>query len=36
VPAVIAEFHPHVPILMKPLRAEAVLTCLLNEIRKSG
>ena len=34
--AVSAEFHPHVPILMKPLRAEAVLTCLLNEIRKSG
>jgi len=34
VPAMIAEFHPLVPILMKPLRPHAVLTCLLDEMRK--
>ena len=35
VPEVIAELHPQIPILMKPLQPEAVLTCLLDEMRKS-
>jgi DNA-binding NtrC family response regulator len=34
VPAMIGKFHPDVPVLMKPLKASAVLTCLLDEIRK--
>ena len=34
VPAIMGEFHPDVPVLMKPLKASAVLTCLLDEIRK--
>jgi len=36
VPLMFAELHSHVPVLMKPIRADAVLTCLLNEIRKFG
>ncbi len=32
----IASLHPNVPILMKPLRPQAVLTCLLDEMRKCG
>ena len=36
VPALVAEFHPHVPVLMKPLQPRAVLTCLLDEMRKLG
>jgi DNA-binding NarL/FixJ family response regulator len=36
VPSVIADAHPDVPVLMKPLQPSAVLTCLLNEMRKSG
>lgn len=34
VPAMIEEFHPAVPVLMKPLQPSAVLTCLLDEMRK--
>jgi CheY-like chemotaxis protein len=34
VPALIEEFHSRVPVLMKPLQPRAVLTCLLDEIRK--
>jgi len=34
-PALIADLHPDVPVLMKPLKAQAILTCLLDEIRKS-
>ncbi|MFL6751636.1 MAG: response regulator [Sphingomicrobium sp.] len=34
-PPIIAELHPLVPILMKPLQPQAVLTCLLDEIRKA-
>jgi CheY-like chemotaxis protein len=33
-PAVIGELHPEVPVLMKPLQPSAVLTCLLDEMRK--
>jgi len=36
VPLMFAELHSHVPVLMNPIRADAVLTCLLNEIRKFG
>jgi len=35
VPATIAIAHPDVPVLMKPLRPQAVLTCLLDEMRKT-
>lgn len=35
-PQVIAELHPGVPVLMKPLQPQAVLTCLLDEMRKGG
>jgi DNA-binding response OmpR family regulator len=34
VPALIGQFHPLVPVLMKPLQPEAVLACLLAEMRK--
>jgi DNA-binding NtrC family response regulator len=34
-PTVIAERHPGVPVLLKPLRLQAVLTSLLDEMRKS-
>jgi DNA-binding response OmpR family regulator len=34
VPAMVMAFHPGVPVLMKPLRTQAVLTCLLDEMRK--
>jgi len=34
VPSVIVEAHPEVPVLTKPLQPSAVLTCLLNEMRK--
>src|SRR5205809_7516020 len=27
-PAVVADLHPQVPVLMKPLRPQAILTCL--------
>lgn len=30
------EFHPPVPVLIKPLRSCAVLTCLLDEMRRCG
>lgn len=35
-PAMICELHPDVPVLMKPLQPQAVLTCLLDEMRKAG
>jgi DNA-binding NtrC family response regulator len=34
-PPVIAELHPGVPVLMKPLQPQAVLTCLLDEMRRT-
>jgi DNA-binding NtrC family response regulator len=34
IPAMIGEFHPDVPVLMKPLQPHSVLTCLLDEMRK--
>jgi CheY-like chemotaxis protein len=34
VPAMMGDFHPLVPVLMKPLQPRAVLTCLLDEMRK--
>ena len=36
VPAAVCEYHPDVPILMKPLQPQAVLTCLLSEIARMG
>jgi CheY-like chemotaxis protein len=33
-PAIIAELHPGVPVLMKPVQPHAVLTCLLDEMQK--
>jgi DNA-binding NtrC family response regulator len=33
-PQSIADRHPNVPVLMKPLQPRAVLNCLLDEIRK--
>jgi len=33
-PPIIAELHPEVPVLMKPLQPHAVLTCLLGEMRR--
>jgi len=36
VPALMEEFHPRVPVLMKPLQPAAVLTCLLDEMRKAA
>src|SRR5256885_228547 len=34
-PPSVAALHPGVPVLMKPLQPQAVLTCLLDEMRKS-
>ncbi len=36
IPALIGELHPQVPVLMKPLLPSAVLTCLLDEMRKGA
>jgi CheY-like chemotaxis protein len=36
VPAVIGSLHANVPVLMKPLQPRAILTCLLDEIRKAA
>jgi CheY-like chemotaxis protein len=36
VPSIVAEAHPNVPVLMKPLQPSAVLACLLREMRRSG
>ena len=36
VPAAVCDYHPDVPILMKPLQPQAVLTCLLSEIARMG
>ena len=33
-PSSVAELHPDVPVLMKPLKPQAILTCLLDAIRK--
>ena len=33
-PTVVCDVHPQVPVLMKPVHPRAVLTCLLDEIRK--
>lgn len=35
VPAAISELHPDVPVLIKPVQPGAILTCLLDEIRKA-
>ncbi|MFL6769670.1 MAG: hypothetical protein ACJ8FH_07900 [Sphingomicrobium sp.] len=35
-PDTIGFLHPEVPILRKPIHPRAVLTCLLDEIRKKG
>jgi len=35
-PQVMGELHPNVPVLIKPLQPSAILTCLLDEIRKTG
>jgi CheY-like chemotaxis protein len=34
-PAALCDLHPDVPVLMKPLQPAAVLTCLLDEMRKA-
>jgi CheY-like chemotaxis protein len=34
VPATLSALHAEVPVLIKPLRAEAVITCLLDEMRR--
>ena len=34
VPRLIGDLHPDVPVLIKPLQSSAVLTCLLDEMRK--
>ena len=34
VPTVICAIHPDVPVLLKPAQPQAVLTCLLDEMRK--
>jgi DNA-binding NtrC family response regulator len=36
VPAAMEELHPDVPVLIKPVHAAAVLTCLLDEMRRTG
>src|SRR3982750_4439153 len=33
IPALMEEFHPLVPVLVKPLQPQAVLICLLDEMR---
>lgn len=35
-PATIGFLHPEVPVLRKPVQPRAVLTCLLDEMRKNG
>ena len=35
-PPAIREMHPDVPVLRKPVRPGALLTCLLDEIRKAS
>ena len=35
-PKMIGFLHPEVPVLRKPIQPDAVLTCLLNEMRKNG
>jgi hypothetical protein len=36
IPHLMGELHPSVPVLIKPLQPAAILTCLLDEIRKAG
>ena len=35
-PGAIAALHPDVPVLVKPVQPRALLTCLLDEMRKVG
>ena len=35
-PDTISQLHPDVPVLIKPVQPKALLTCLLDEIRKAG
>lgn len=35
VSAILAALHPDVPVLLKPVQPQAVLTCLLDEMRKA-
>ena len=35
-PGMIGFLHPEVPVLRKPVQPHAVLTCLLDEMRKNG
>ena len=35
-PPQIGELHPDVPVLRKPVQPGAILTCLLDQIRKTG
>ena len=35
-PSMAYDVHPDVPVLIKPLQPSAILTCLLDEIRKAG
>ena len=35
VPTMICALHPDVPVLLKPVHPDAVLTCLLDEMRKA-
>jgi CheY-like chemotaxis protein len=36
IPGLISALHPDVPVLLKPLQPQAVLTCLLDEMRKAS
>jgi DNA-binding response OmpR family regulator len=36
VPTIICALHPDIPVLVKPVQPKAVLTCLLDEMRKAG
>lgn len=35
-PATVSFLHPEVPVLRKPVHPGAILTCLLDEMRKNG
>ena len=35
VPGIISALHPDIPVLLKPVQPQAVLTCLLDEMRKA-
>jgi CheY-like chemotaxis protein len=36
IPETVGFLHPEVPVLRKPIQPRAVLTCLLDEMRKNG